>query len=60
MVIMVGAQRSSVTIALHGVEGASEIRSAQGRVITFDRDRRNLSAASQNLNTICDAVYVLS
>jgi len=57
---MVGAQRSSVTIALHGVEGASEIRSAQGRVITFDRDRRNLSAASQNLNTICDAVYVLS
>ena len=39
MAIMVGAQRSGVTIALHVLEGAGMIRSARGRVTIVDRDK---------------------
>lgn len=37
--IMVGAQRSGVTIALHALEGAGMIRSARGRVTILRRDK---------------------
>jgi len=39
MAIMVGAQRSGVTIALHVLEGAGMIRTARGRVTIVDRDK---------------------
>lgn len=39
MAIMIGAQRSSVTLALHVLEGIGTIRSARGVVTILDRDK---------------------
>lgn len=39
MAIMIGAQRSGVTIALHILEGTGMIRSMRGRVIIWDREK---------------------
>ena len=39
MAIMIGAQRSGVTVALHILEGSGMIRSKRGRVIILDRER---------------------
>ena len=37
MAMMIGAQRSGVTVALHILEGAGMIRSTRGRVLVLDR-----------------------
>jgi CRP-like cAMP-binding protein len=39
MAMMIGAQRSGVTVALHILEGAAMIRSKRGRVIILDREK---------------------
>lgn len=39
MSIMIGAQRSGVTVALHVLEGTHVIRSKRGRVTFLDRDK---------------------
>jgi CRP-like cAMP-binding protein len=39
MAIMIGAQRSGVTVALHILEGSGMIRSKRGRVIIRDREK---------------------
>ncbi|MBE7186158.1 MAG: Crp/Fnr family transcriptional regulator [Methylobacterium mesophilicum] len=39
MAIMIGAQRSGVTVALHILEGTGMIRSTRKRVIILDRDK---------------------
>ena len=39
MAMMIGAQRSGVTVALHVLEGTGSIRSKRGRVVIRDRDR---------------------
>jgi len=39
MAVMIGAQRSGVTVALHVLEGTGTIRSKRGRVIVLDRER---------------------
>lgn len=37
--MMIGAQRSGVTVALHVLEGTGMIRSKRGRVIILDREK---------------------
>ncbi|WP_375403179.1 Crp/Fnr family transcriptional regulator [uncultured Sphingomonas sp.] len=39
MGLMIGAERSGVTVTLHVLEGAGMIRSKRGRVIILDRDK---------------------
>jgi len=39
MAIMVAAERSSVTLALHVLEGTGTIQSKRGRVVILDRDK---------------------
>ena len=39
MAMMIGAQRSGVTVALHILEGTGMIRSKRGRVVILDREK---------------------
>jgi len=50
MAIMIGAQRTGVTVALHILEGTGMIRSTRGRVTILDRDKlENLAGESYGL-----------
>ena len=47
MAMMISAQRSGVTLALHSLEGSGMIRSSRGKVVIVDRDKlRELAGSS--------------
>ena len=47
MAMMISAQRSGVTLALHSLEGSGMIRSSRGKVVIADRDKlRELAGSS--------------
>ena len=55
MAVMIGAQRSGVTLALHSLEGAGMIRSRRGLVVI--RDRKALRALAADAYGVPEAEY---